>query len=95
MMIKKALGMVETRGLVAAVQASDAMVKAANVEIVNFKVVGSGLVAVMVDGDVAAVQSAVDIGADACGRLGELIAYNVIPRPHEEVIKFITMMDLI
>lgn len=86
--------MVETRGLVAAVQASDAMVKAANVEIVRFKIVGSGMVAVMVDGDVASVQSAVDIGANSCGKLGELIAHTVIPRPHEEVLKFITMMDL-
>ncbi len=93
-MIKKALGIVETRGLVAAIQASDAMLKSANVDIYNFKMVGSGLVAVLIDGDVASVQSAVSAGVDSCGRLGELIAYNVIPRPHEEVIKLMTMMDL-
>lgn len=93
-MIKQALGMVETRGMVAAIQASDAMVKTSNVEIKNFKVVGSALVAVLIDGDVASVQSAVRAGVDSCSELGELIACNVIPRPHEEVIKFITMMDL-
>lgn len=94
-MIKNALGMVETRGLVAALSASDAMVKTAQVEIANFKVVGSGLVAVMIDGDVASVQSAVSSGSEAAKQVGELIAFNVIPRPHEEVIKFITMMDLV
>jgi microcompartment protein CcmL/EutN len=93
-MIKKALGMVETRGMVAAIQATDAMLKSANIEIYNFKVVGSGLVAVLIDGDVASVQSAVRTGVDSCQRLGEIIAYNVIPRPHEEVIKLMTMMDL-
>jgi len=94
-MIKKSLGMIETRGLVAAVQAADAMLKAADVAVAGFNIVGSGFVCVMVDGDVAAVQSAVAVGGQSTRNLGELIAQNVIPRPHEEVIKFITMMDLL
>lgn len=94
-MIKQSLGMIETKGFTAALQAADDMVKAANVTLASFQVVGSGFVAVLVDGDVAAVQSAVGAGAENGKRLGELIAHHVIPRPHEEVIKFITMMDLI
>ena len=81
----QALGMIETKGLVAAVEASDAMVKAANVTLVGKELVGGGLVTVMVRGDVGAVKAATDAGAAAAERVGELISVHVIPRPHEEV----------
>ena len=80
-----ALGMVETRGLVAAVEAADAMVKAANVELVGKEQVGSGLVTVMVRGDVGAVKAATEAGSAAASRVGELVSVHVIPRPHTEV----------
>ncbi len=80
-----ALGMVETKGLVAAIEAADAMVKAANVELVGREQVGSGLVTVMVRGDVGAVKAATDAGAVAASNVGELISVHVIPRPHNEV----------
>jgi ethanolamine utilization protein EutM len=84
-MEKQALGMVETKGLVGAVEAADAMVKAANVTLVGKEKIGSGLVTVMVRGDVGAVKAAVDAGAAAAKRVGELISVHVIPRPHEDV----------
>ena len=80
-----ALGMVETRGLVGAVEAADAMVKAANVTLIGREQVGSGLVTVMVRGDVGAVKAATDAGAAAASRVGDLVSVHVIPRPHEEV----------
>ena len=80
-----ALGMVETRGLVGAVEAADAMVKAANVTLIGREQVGSGLVTVMVRGDVGAVKAATDAGAAAASRVGELVSVHVIPRPHSEV----------
>ena len=80
-----ALGMVETRGLVGAIEAADAMVKAANVSLVGKEYIGSGLVTVMVRGDVGAVKAATDAGAAAAKRVGELISVHVIPRPHAEV----------
>lgn len=80
-----ALGMIETKGLVAAVEAADAMVKAANVALVGKELVGGGLVTVMVRGDVGAVKAATDAGAAAADRVGELISVHVIPRPHSEV----------
>ena len=83
--ITDALGMVETRGLVGAVEAADAMVKAANVTLIGREQVGSGLVTVMVRGDVGAVKAATDAGAAAASRVGELVSVHVIPRPHEEV----------
>jgi len=79
------LGMVETKGLVGAIEAADAMVKAANVTLVGKEQIGSGLVTVMVRGDVGAVKAATDAGAQAAERVGELIAVHVIPRPHAEV----------
>ena len=79
-----ALGMIETKGLVGAVEAADAMVKAANVTLIGRVQVGGGLVTVMVRGDVGAVKAAVDAGS-AAGRVGELISVHVIPRPHSEV----------
>ena len=81
----QALGMVETKGLVAAIEAADAMVKAANVTLIGKERIGSGLVTVMVRGDVGAVKSAVDAGSAAAERVGELVSVHVIPRPHEEV----------
>ena len=80
-----ALGMIETRGLVAAIEAADAMVKAANVNLIGKVHVGGGLVTVMVRGDVGAVKAATDAGAAAADRIGELISVHVIPRPHSEV----------
>ncbi len=78
----EALGLVETHGLVAMIEAADAMVKAANVTVVGWEKIGSGYVTVLVRGDVAAVRAATDAGAAAARRVGELIAVHVIPRPH-------------
>ncbi len=80
-----ALGMIETKGLVGAIEAADAMVKSANVQLVGKEQVGGGLVTVMVRGDVGAVKSATDAGAAAAEKVGELISVHVIPRPHTEV----------
>jgi len=79
------LGMIETKGLVAAIEAADAMVKAANVTLIGKEHVGGGLVTVLVRGDVGAVKAATDAGAAAAERVGELISIHVIPRPHIEV----------
>jgi microcompartment protein CcmL/EutN len=84
-MSQEALGMIETRGLVAAIEAADAMCKSANVALLGTEKIGSGLVTVMVRGDVGAVKSAVESGAQAAGKLGELVATHVIPRPHNDV----------
>ncbi len=84
-MSSNALGMIETKGLVGAVEAADAMVKAANVTLVGKTQVGGGLVTVMVRGDVGAVKAATDAGAAAAQNVGELISVHVIPRPHGEV----------
>jgi len=84
-MSQEALGMIETRGLVAAVEAADAMCKAANVTLIGTERIGSGLVTVMVRGDVGAVNAAVESGSSAVSRLGELVATHVIPRPHTDV----------
>lgn len=80
-----ALGMIETKGLVAAIEAADAMVKAANVTLIGKEQVGGGLVTVMVRGDVGAVKAATDAGAAAAERVGDLLSVHVIPRPHSEV----------
>ena len=80
-----ALGMVETKGLVASIEAADAMVKAANVTLIGKVHVGGGLVTIMIRGDVGAVKAATDAGAAAADRVGELISVHVIPRPHNEV----------
>jgi len=80
-----ALGMVETKGLVSAIEAADAMVKSANVELVGREQVGSGLVTVMVRGDVGAVKAATEAGAAAARNVGELVSVHVIPRPHNEI----------
>ncbi|WP_067516307.1 propanediol utilization microcompartment protein PduA [Endozoicomonas ascidiicola] len=85
MSISNALGMVETKGLIGAIEAADAMVKSANVTLLGKEMVGSGLVTVLVRGDVGAVKAATDAGAAAAERVGELISVHVIPRPHNEV----------
>jgi microcompartment protein CcmL/EutN len=81
----EALGMIETRGLVAMIEASDAMVKAAKVSLVGWEKIGSGYVTAIVRGDVAAVKAATDAGAAAARRVGELISVHVIPRPHSNL----------
>ncbi|MDF2613183.1 MAG: microcompartment protein [Clostridia bacterium] len=88
-MNNQALGMIETRGLVAVTEAADAMLKAANVELVGSEKIGSGLVTVMVRGDVGAVKAAVEAGAAVASRLGEVIATHVIPRPHSDIEKIL------
>ena len=89
----EALGMVETRGLVAAIEAADAMVKAANVELIGTEKIGSGLVSVMIRGDVGAVKAATEAGANAAQNLGEIIAVHVIPRPHSDVEKILPTLN--
>ena len=88
-MALEALGMIETRGLVAAIEAADAMLKAANVTLVGTEKIGSGLVSVMVRGDVGAVKAAVEAGGQSAQRLGEIVATHVIPRPHADVEKIL------
>ena len=85
----QALGMIETKGLVASIEAADAMVKAANVTLIGKVHVGGGLVTVMVRGDVGAVKAAVDAGACAAEKVGEIVAQHVIPRPHTDVEKIL------
>ena len=89
----QALGMVETKGLVGSVEAADAMVKAANVNLIGKVHVGGGLVTVMVRGDVGAVKSATDAGAAAASRVGELVSVHVIPGPHEEVERILPSLE--
>lgn len=84
-MASQALGMLETRGLVSLLEASDAMLKAADVQMIGWDKVGGGMVTSFVVGDVAAVKAAVDAGADAAGRVGEVVSAHVIPRPHDEL----------
>lgn len=88
--MKQALGMIETKGLVGLIEASDAMLKAANVSFLGWQPVGSGLVTAFVEGDVAAVKASTDAGAAAARRIGELSSVQVIPRPHEELDLMIT-----
>ena len=83
--MNEALGMVETKGLVGAIEAADGMVKAANVHLVGYEKIGSGLVTVMVRGDVGAVKAATDAGSAAAGKVGQVVSVHVIPRPHTDV----------
>ncbi|MCK9217333.1 MAG: BMC domain-containing protein [Firmicutes bacterium] len=85
----KSIGFIETKGLVAAIEAADSMVKAANVEIVGKKAVGGGLVTVIIEGDVGAVKAAVDAGAAAAKKVGEVVSVHVIARPGQEVEEFL------
>ena len=81
----EALGMIETKGFTALVEATDAMLKSANVEFLTWDKIGAGLATAIVSGDVAAVKAATDAGANAAGRIGEVVSVQVIPRPHEDV----------
>jgi len=85
----EALGMIETKGLVSLIEAVDAMLKAANVQMIGWEKVGSGLVTAFVIGDVAAVKAAVDAGASAASKIGEVVSVQVIPRPHEELVSIL------
>jgi len=84
-----AIGMIETRGLTASIEAADAMLKAADVELVGTEKIGSGLVTVIVKGGVGAVKAATESGQEAASRLGELVAVHVIPRPHTDIAKIL------
>jgi len=88
--MSEALGMIETKGLVGAIEAADAMVKSANVILVGYEKIGSGLVTVMVRGDVGAVKAAADAGAAAARNVGEVVSVHVIPRPHADVEKILS-----
>ena len=88
-MSQEALGLVETIGLIGSVEAADAMVKAANVTLIGKEQIGGGYVTVLVRGDVGATQAAVDAGAEAAARVGELVSSHVIPRPHPDVEKIL------
>ena len=83
-MTLEALGMIETKGLVGAIEAADAMVKAANVTLIGWQKIGSGMVTALIVGDVAAVKAAIDVGSAAAQRVGEVVGVQVIPRPHED-----------
>ena len=85
----EALGMIETKGLVGAIEAADAMTKSANVTLIGYEKIGSGLVTVMVRGDVGAVKASVDAGAAAAEKVGEIVSQHVIPRPHSDVEKIL------
>ena len=89
MSMGEALGMVETKGLVGAIEAADAMTKSANVSLVGYEKIGSGLVTVMVRGDVGAVKASVDAGSAAAAKVGEVVSIHVIPRPHTDVEKIL------
>jgi ethanolamine utilization protein EutM len=88
-MSQEALGMIETRGYVGSVEASDAMVKAANVTLVKTIPIGGGLITVIATGDIGSVKAAVDAGAKAAGKVGELISSHILARPHEDLLKVI------
>ncbi|KJS46805.1 MAG: carboxysome structural protein EutM [Peptococcaceae bacterium BRH_c23] len=87
--MSEALGMIETKGLVGAIEAADAMVKAANVVLIGYEKIGSGLVTVMVRGDVGAIKAATDAGAAAARKVGDVVSIHVIPRPHTDVEKIL------
>ena len=91
-MAQDALGMIETKGLVAAIEAADAMTKSANVALVGYEKIGSGLVTVMVRGDVGAVKAATDAGSAAAAKVGEVVSVHVIPRPHTDTEKLLPNM---
>ncbi|MCX6347572.1 MAG: BMC domain-containing protein [Candidatus Humimicrobiaceae bacterium] len=87
--MNQAIGLIETKGFVAVVEAADAMLKAANVKLIKYQSIGGGYVTVIVEGDVGAVKAAVDAGAAAAKRVGEIFSVHVIPRPHEETSKLL------
>ena len=87
--MQQAIGLIETKGLVAMIEAADAMLKAANVHLIGKERIGGGFMTVIVEGEVAAVKASVDAGAAAAKRVGEVISIHVIPRPHEEIEKIL------
>ena len=91
--MSEALGMIETKGLIGAIEAADAMVKAANVVLMGYEKIGSGLVTVMVRGDVGAIKAATDAGAAAARNVGEVVSIHVIPRPHTDVEKILPKLN--
>lgn len=91
--VNGALGMVETKGLVGAIEAADAMVKSANVNLIGKEQIGAGLVTVLVTGDVGAVKAATDAGSEAANRVGELLSVHVIPRPHNEISSILPKVE--
>ena len=91
MLVNDALGMIETRGFIAMVEAADAMVKAANVELVGYEKIGDGYVTAIIRGDVAACRAAVDAGCQAAERVGKIVAIHIIPRPHASVDKVLPL----
>ena len=91
--MNESLGIIETRGFTAAVEAADAMLKAANVELAGIEKIGSGLVSVLVKGEVGAVKAATEVGAEAAQRIGELVAVHVIPRPHADLAKILPALS--
>ncbi|MFH5835496.1 BMC domain-containing protein [Proteiniclasticum sp. C24MP] len=91
--MNNALGLIETKGLVGAIEAADAMTKSANVELIGYEKIGSGLITVMVRGDVGAVKAAVDAGVAAARAVGEVVSTHVIPRPHQDVEVFLPKLD--
>jgi len=91
--MNNALGLIETKGLVGAIEAADAMTKSANVELIGYEKIGSGLVTVMVRGDVGAVKAAVDAGVAAARAVGEVVSTHVIPRPHQDVEVFLPKIE--
>jgi ethanolamine utilization protein EutM len=91
--MRDSLGMIETKGMVGAIEAADAMTKAANVTLVGYEKIGSGLITVMVRGDVGAVKAATDAGASAAERVGEVVSVHVIARPHTEIERLIPKLD--
>ncbi len=93
--MQEALGMIETRGLTALIEACDAMVKAANVKLVGWEKIGSGYVTAFVRGDVAAVKAATDAGAAAAKKLGELVSVHVIPRPHSNLDEVLPIKEIL
>ena len=88
----ESLAIIETRGLTAAIEAGDAMLKAANVEIVGTEKIGSGLVTIIVKGEVGAVKAALEVGIDAAQRVGEVVASHVMPRPHNDIAKILPIL---
>lgn len=92
-MIREALGMIETRGLVGMIEASDAMAKAAKVRLLGYEKIGSGLVTTLCRGEVGAVRAAVEAGASAAQKVGELVAVHVIPRPHDDLEKYLKKVE--
>ncbi|MGG7620041.1 BMC domain-containing protein [Bacillus coreaensis] len=91
--MRDSLGMIETKGMVGAIEAADAMTKAANVTLVGYEKIGSGLITVMVRGDVGAVKAATDAGASAAERVGEVVSVHVIARPHSEIERLIPKIE--